>query len=313
MYYPYLRAKQMELLALRDFVEPKRGGDCVMPIIEPLKSPAGDQPSNNLRLAISAMLGSSFRFALVLNPNEDDFRKRENAILQVLRMRREEWIPAFLYDSDHSSILNVIEEEKYHDAILIFKDGISDIDRVRPLLQDDRIATVVLGGMRQRSVVQAIKEIGKGIIGLDECFRQKPRNADYLENVDEPFSEAFYYYKEEGYIGFSDYTVLPKLLSESGMLPYAVAIHITYQKGEDSVNVHHFVSDTNDDYTNTAGKFMEAAKKLVEFFDKLPKTPAVEEFIKLYNSNRYPGLGIIKKLSILNHIQLMHRLLGEKL
>jgi len=26
MYYPYLRAKQMELLALRDFVEQKRGG-----------------------------------------------------------------------------------------------------------------------------------------------------------------------------------------------------------------------------------------------------------------------------------------------
>ena len=47
MYYPYLRAKQMELLALRDFVEQKRGGDCVMPIIEPQKSPGGEQPSNN--------------------------------------------------------------------------------------------------------------------------------------------------------------------------------------------------------------------------------------------------------------------------
>ena len=80
MYYPYLRAKQMELLALRDFVEPKRGGDCVMPIIEPLKSPAGDQPSNNLRLAISAMLGSSFRFALVLNPNEYEKRGMDSCV-----------------------------------------------------------------------------------------------------------------------------------------------------------------------------------------------------------------------------------------
>ena len=47
MYYPYLRAKQMELLALRDFVEQKRGDNCVMPIIEQQKSPGGDQPSNN--------------------------------------------------------------------------------------------------------------------------------------------------------------------------------------------------------------------------------------------------------------------------
>lgn len=31
----------MELLALRDFVEQKRGGDFVTPIIEPLKSPGG--------------------------------------------------------------------------------------------------------------------------------------------------------------------------------------------------------------------------------------------------------------------------------
>ena len=37
----------MELLALRDFVEQKRSGNFVTPIIEPLKSPAGDQPSNN--------------------------------------------------------------------------------------------------------------------------------------------------------------------------------------------------------------------------------------------------------------------------
>ena len=47
MYYPYLRAKQMELLALRDFAEQKRSGDFVTPIIEQLKSPAGDQPSTN--------------------------------------------------------------------------------------------------------------------------------------------------------------------------------------------------------------------------------------------------------------------------
>ena len=47
MYYPYLRAKQMELLALRDFAEQKRSGDFVTPIIEPQKSPGGEPPSNN--------------------------------------------------------------------------------------------------------------------------------------------------------------------------------------------------------------------------------------------------------------------------
>lgn len=54
MYYPYLRAKQMELLALRDFVEQKRGDNCVMPIIEPQKSPG----AINRRTIDSTKVGS---------------------------------------------------------------------------------------------------------------------------------------------------------------------------------------------------------------------------------------------------------------
>ena len=41
MYYPYLRAKQMELLALRDFVEQKRGGGLRDPDYRAAEVPRG--------------------------------------------------------------------------------------------------------------------------------------------------------------------------------------------------------------------------------------------------------------------------------
>lgn len=37
MYYPYLRGKQNELFAIRELLEKGLIGDCIQPIIEPIK------------------------------------------------------------------------------------------------------------------------------------------------------------------------------------------------------------------------------------------------------------------------------------
>ena len=62
MYYPYLRGKQFELLALRELSKTGALPDYshVCPILEPLKADASANQS-----AIGAMLNCGMRFALI--------------------------------------------------------------------------------------------------------------------------------------------------------------------------------------------------------------------------------------------------------
>ena len=71
----------------------------------------------------------------------------------------------------------------------------------------------------------------------------------------------------------------------------------------------HFVSDTNFDQSNVQKKFFEAASKVKAFFSNRERTPAIDELIKLVDDGKYPGLGVIKKLSIRGHLELINSLL----
>ena len=63
---------------------------------------------------------------------------------------------------------------------------------------------------------------------LDDKFEKQERNADYQDEDDEFFSDDHLYYKEDGFVGFSDYSVVGNEYLEAGFAPYAVAIHIVY-------------------------------------------------------------------------------------
>ena len=113
---------------------------------------------------------------------------------------------------------------------------------------------------------------------------------------------------EELYAGFCDYLTIGSDFIEGGRLPYAVVIHLTYlDSGSGDIRIHHFISDTNYDDSDTAGKFYEALTKLVNFVDahSIPETIAISKFKEYYDSQAYPGLGVVKKLSMMHHIELM--------
>ena len=178
-------------------------------------------------------------------------------------------------------------------------------------LSDSRIGFIVNGDSNSRISTRKLCKLHKNIIRLDNCFIERPRNVDYLNIPEEKFTEEHRFYHDDHFYGLSDDTALPKDFIDGGMLPYAVAIHMTYEKNSDEIYIRHFVSDTNDDQSNIQRKFFEAASKLKEFFLNRKKTPAIEELIQLLDDEKYPGLGVIKKLSIRNHIELMNRIVSE--
>ena len=152
---------------------------------------------------------------------------------------------------------------------------------------------------------RSFKKLSNPKVLTEDNFKKRPRNSDYKKNEDEFFSEDHLYCDGE-YEGFSDYSIIGEEYSESGFAPYAVAIHIVYFDEEYNLRVHHFVSDNNDDISDPAGKFYEALTRLHEWNRQHQlNTLAMQQFEKIYNEQSYPGLGFVKRLSIMHHLELM--------
>ncbi len=310
MYYPYLRAKQYELKALKEFSEEYKTQNSITPILEPVK-----QLPNALNAAIDELLTNGLKFALILNPKDGDFKHstvhfnawREHNNLMT---NKEGWIPSFLYSKGNAEeILSMIDENKLEHVMIIFRTCIDMDDKSAWEIINNRSVDYVVnafGSSFLRRLGRRLEGTGKKIIRLDDCFKSKSRNADYALNIDELFSEEPFYYNENNLYGYSDYTTLPSEYTEGGMLPYALVIHLSYRKNEDQLYVHHFVSDNNETNSNIRGKFREAAQKIAPFYKDKDKTNAVNELIeKAEESDGYPGLGYLKKLSIKNHLELI--------
>ena len=198
--------------------------------------------------------------------------------------------------------------------MLVFPNGAdTENDRVKALVDNPKVATIVCSfAQTSRRTKSYLLNLNKTIVTFEDNFNEQKRHADYLNMEDEHFSETFRYYADDNFQGFSDYTALPSSFSNEGMLPYALAIHLTYPLRDDQINIHHFVSDTNRDQSNIRGKFFEASRKVVDFYagDRY-RTDSVEEIIqRARDDDGFPGLGYLKKLSVKNHLELIHHLLG---
>ena len=304
-YVPYLRSKQSELLALREFAQ-----YCpnlipyIFPVIEPVK-----KDSAALERATDIMLENGMRFAIILNPRNGYFESNREAFFDSLSSKLkmcvgEKWIPAYVCKEEEfletSSLLRP-------NAMLVFQGKIGYSDKVQSLIDNSKTLWILDGTEKSRSFSKRLLAAqDKKVLRLEDNFQEQQRNSDYAHVPDELFSESPWYFKEDGYCGVSDYTVLPQAFRDGGMLPYAVAIHITYQN-QNWINVHHFVSDSNRDQSDVQGKFREAAKKVSEFFcsSSTRMTRGVSDLLSSYERGQYPGLGALKKWSILNHLELM--------
>lgn len=307
MYFPYLRGRQFELIALRELVEKDVLSKKVMPIIEPVKL------SSTLVKTIETYGKKGRQLAIITNPivgsfisdaKEEKNQKlkesyianlNENSkILYMYLLRRSSKPEKFI--KKHSDNMGIICVDK--DAIPVYESYFSGIDVKFNLIPDE-------SGFRRK-----IRE--KRVLLADK-FNKQERNNDYIEIDDEPFSEDHLYYLDDGYVGFADYSVVGEEYNETGFAPYAVAIHIVYFDEDQSLRVKHFVSDSNDDISDPAGKFQEALSKLVQWNKKKQlDTVAMKEFESLYRREAYPGLGTVKKLSIMHHLELIGRYLDEE-
>lgn len=307
MYLPLLRGKLYEFKAIKEFIAENRNASrFVMPIIEPVKKDMSPMLS-----CVDEMKKASMKFAAILNPTIGDYKRVSFNIAEFIhceQVKDADFVPAFQVNGQNIiSVRSSIAEYSMHNVMLIFFSGLDyDNPNTQALLSLPEVKYVVVMNLSSnRTMQRRLKGIDKHIVTMEDRFVEQYSNADYRSNIDEFFTDTFSYYNEDGLFGFSDYTSLARNYKEGGVLPIVVAIHLTYQKNNEEVNVHHFLSDTKNGKANIRGEFKEASNKIEPFFNDKPKTNAVNQLI----GTDFPGLGAIKKLSIKNHLELMNNIL----
>lgn len=311
MYFPYLRGSQYELLAIREGIQKGIIFEKIIPIIEPIKL------SSTLLSTMKTAIKFEKEISIICNPNIKNFFKD---LKDPEKIKERETFYELLNNKYIIKMFNL--KEFWEDSLEEYKSKL-DIEENNIILvcEDTKFIKDIKNGYKNiipRSVLIPEKDIflekiKYNKISLEDKFSRKSRNADYLEDEDNFFSEYPNYYENKGYFGFSDYVTIGKEFKNKGFSPYAVAIHITYLNEEDdTIRVHHFVSDSNEDTKDTPKKYYEAVKKLYEFeFSESSRTKSLEEFFYHYENQSYPALGTVKKLSLLHHFELVKNILDK--
>jgi len=308
MYLPFLRGKQFELLALRELAALPLNGSKISPIIEPVK-----KDLKSIETASKALSVINVNIQLIVNPEHGELKRSFGPIFDsISRMNAlgiHNLVPTYLIanERDYAFFKASAQEKGYLDSgySLVLLNQISNATELKQIANNSNLKFNLIHVNHLISLRRGFPANSLGF--LSDPFNRQKRNVDYLDSEDEIFSSDCFYYQDEGFAAFSDYLTIGSEYIEGGMLPYAVAIHLTY-KDQDSENIRirHFLSDNNEDISDTAGKFGEALSKLVAFIDQQDiHTFASEQFRLYHDRGAYPGLGILKKLSIMHHIELI--------
>lgn len=306
MYFPYFRGRQYELLALKELALGKLIPSSIIPVVEPVKFiPA-------LNNSLVAFRNAELQIGLILNPNVGDLATEDETIDQLIgRLYMSEMIiPSVLTnestgatiskltkkDVPNKNVLAVLDDRDYLDVYC------SLFDQAPPqytLCSDERLIR---------------RKVKQNKILFDDRFKKRNRNADYPE--DEFFSDNHLDLETDNYAGFGDYSIVGSEYIESGFAPYAVAIHIVYFAEDSSLRIKHFISDSNDDISDVAGKFYQAVTKLYNWYisgQEKQLTTGLQILLDHYNNGTYPGLPTLKKLSIMHHLELVGKYLDGRL
>ncbi|MGW8462535.1 sce7725 family protein [Pseudomonas sp. CLCA07] len=295
MYFPILKGKQNELIALRELSE-IIDSQYIKPVIEPVR-----ENISPLKRTIKKLAENGIVPLVVINPSLGDYVGGEDSISLHLESEEGEYLPCVkIKNPQDIAAIRLFQSFEGRAAVYIE----SSVDRalvdvinasMYTLVNPARVSTAAFSQLRNKVV-------------YGDFFKKEVKNSDYAE--DSLFSGLHTEYRGlENVVGFGDFTILSEDYSESGGPAYVVAVHLSYINREeyDAMHVRHFSSYDDRTPTNPGGKFMDALNKLVQYVSvnpgKFNRTSGLDEFLSLHSSRHFPGLGSVKKISIKHHIE----------
>lgn len=312
MYFPYLRGRQNELLAVRDCAGTIVSGGRIMPVIEPVR-----RNYENLARALRNYAEAGVPFVLIVNPQVGELARDPDFIGNLIdddRLQTNDGTILGFMVAEQTSLRDVqtfLRRYRGRQVSFIHSHSFAGAQQLNDLMNRHENVSyqIFIDGLTGRSYQRVFARYPKVLIR--DGFKKR-KNSTYPE--DEFFSELHNTYREGNFSGFGDFTIVGSDYTDTGGPAYAVAIHLTYHRDDGDVWIRHFISDRTETAQDPGGKFMEALEKLVEFLDNnlhISFCRACDEFRDLHIAQHFPQLGPVKKLSIKHHFELMNRILAE--
>lgn len=313
MYLPYVRGKQNELIGIRESLDFQDYEKKVSPIIEPVSKTLG-----TMKKTIKELIKKGSNFTLIINPqvgffhSDNNFQVIFDFIADCLADYDNFQIGVIFHRNiDHKVILRLLEANKEQCKALTIVHN-SMFEAIEPILSAySNVAPIKYNvlNLDYTTINYQRRFNSSTLVEFKDYFKAQDKNVLYMEIEESNFSDKHLLYRDGGIAGFSDYLTIGSKFSEGGGPAFAVAIHISYIGENKVIRVKHFVSESNEDSSNVAGKFAEALGKLEVWHNSMPnKSKTVDLFIENYKEH-YPGLGALKKLTLMNHIELILQLI----
>lgn len=291
MYFPYLRGKQFEFIAIKELYQ-KGLLSNVIPIFEPVKE-------NNLHY-FDKFKDIKIIFGIIANPKVGNLVNNYHIIENIIQNNKDNIYVCILVTSNNESEVEDLKK-LYSDykKIYIHKQYNNSLNNRLSIFNDGEFNFISSSIGNRYSIL-------KNKVLLEDSFIKAERNSDYP--LEDYFNNYFFTYKSIGYLGISDYLTIGDSYSESGGQPYTVTIHLSFLK-ENGIYIKHFASDSGGYPGDVNKKFFEALDKLVQFVEQNNIfSEGVFEFIQWQKEHSFPALGSVKKASMKHHIELLSKL-----
>lgn len=299
IYYPYFRGRMYDLLALKELCEDGWFNSQIVPIIEPVRD------SKELQKTVQVFIDKKQPFSVIANPQVSVYGLNDTKLYPLPDVYNLDfYVPSAILAADFRS--DFVKTLPQQQSLLIA----NNYELLKAYQDTDVLNSV--DRVLIPNVAKMHRLVKDKAASLTDPFTFHHHVEDYSQLDDEFFEAAEWYEQVDNFQGFGDYSILGHVYFDKGMFSRAIAIHIIYVTKDGSLRVHHFVSDSNESMRGQKQKFFEAMNKMVMWVDKningLNLTPALEELLKYSQGDKFPGLGVVKKLSIMHHLELMSRL-----
>ncbi|MCH5462364.1 sce7725 family protein [Lactobacillus sp. LC28-10] len=291
IYYPYFRGRQFDLRALTEFAE-HAATPQIVPIIEPVR----DAPA--LPKTITAFSQHHQRLAIIQNPQVDHYQAAKrypiDDLMQSPEIQRAYILTPLLPPDLLGNSLVIVQH--YADLKLFLEHDWLPDSATLLVPPEARIRQLLSGRMFGH---------------LFDHYTVPEHSFDFAQMPDSFWSDDITFATQYGEIGFSDYLTQGAAYFERGHPSRTVTLHLIYLK-DNQVRICHFVSDQHEDFKHQREKYFEALTKAVGWIKTQPaenQTTATAKLVTLAEKHHFPGMGVLKALTIEHHLEIMTRYL----
>lgn len=294
IYFPYFRGRQYDLLALKNIAQQHVLPANIIPIIEPVRD------IRALPQTVAAFVTHDQPLVVIANPTVSDYALTQQKLY--------DWRS---YATNSQLIVGHVLTPT------TIPDDLTPTPGHRTLLiarqYDELVAAKQAGWLADSTYLLVPPEarirqlIDRPTVSPFDHAWLPEHDRSYADITDGFFSDDWALAALDGYQGVSDYTIGGAHYSEHGYPARAVTLHLTYFAG-DQLRIHRFVSDDRDDFRHPKEKFFQAVAKLARWLpkqDAAVQTPAALALAAYHEQHHFPGLGVVKRLSLEHHLQTM--------